>query len=73
MLRVITVDAFATVRVCLVPCIAVAAHIAALTNHPLLGEHGWMDRHSRWFDEGASALRLVLERQGRDDQLRPPA
>jgi hypothetical protein len=28
-----------------------------------------MDRRSRWFDEGASSLRVVLERQGRGDQL----
>jgi hypothetical protein len=70
--RVISVDAFAMVRVCLVQSTAVAARVAALTNYLLPGQHGWVDRYSRWFDEGAAALRLVLERQGRADQL-PPA
>jgi hypothetical protein len=43
--------------------------VAALTNRPLASEYVWMDRRSYWFDEGASALRLVLERQGRGHQL----
>lgn len=30
-----------------------------------------MDKRSRWFDEGASALRLVLERLGRGHELPP--
>jgi hypothetical protein len=52
-----------------VPSAGVAARVAALTNRPLASEYVWMDRRSYWFDEGASALRLVLERQGRGHQL----
>jgi hypothetical protein len=51
------------------PSNGVAALLDALTNRPLASEYVWMDRRSYWFDEGASALRLVLERQGRGHQL----
>jgi hypothetical protein len=46
-----------------------AARVAALTNRPPPCEHVLVDKRSRWFDEGASSLRLVLDRQGRGHQL----
>jgi hypothetical protein len=36
-----------------------------------MNKDGSAEKRSRWFDEGASALRLVLDRQGRREQLPP--
>jgi len=44
---------------------------ATLTNRPSASHHRCVDKRSRWFDEGASELRLVLERQGRGHELPP--
>lgn len=38
-------------------------------NQAAAGEEGYMEKRLRWFDEGASRLRLVLDRQGIGDQL----